>query len=103
MAHKSKEWSDGYVTAMVFLYDIFQSRSNALHSRGIRRKDIKMILAVIDAAICSRNRLAEVGPRNMDLILRGDGTAKLVERPNKKEKKNNDNSPRTDSGADPEL
>ena len=101
--NNNESWSEGYVTAMVFLYDIFKTRSNALYNRGLRRKDIKMILAVIDAAICSRNRLAEVGPRNMNLILRGDGTAKFVEKPKKKEKKNNDNSPRTDSGADPEL
>ena len=103
MVVKSNQWQEGYTTAMVYLYDIFKTRSNALYNRGLRRKDIKMILAVIDAAICSRNRLAEVGPRNMDLILRGDGTAKFVERQKKKEKKKDDDSPRTDSGACPEL
>lgn len=76
----NKDWQDGYAAAMVFLYDIFKSRSNALYARGVRRKDLRMILAVIDAAIFARNRLAEVGPRNMDLVLHSDGTAEFIER-----------------------
>ena len=102
MVGKTKEWQEGYATAMVFLYDIFQSRSNALYKRGLRRKDIKMILAVIDAAIYSRNRLAEIGPRNMDLVLCSDGTAKFIERQTK-EKKQHDDSPRIDSSSCNEL
>jgi len=77
---KSKDWNDGYAAAMVFLYDIFQSRSNALFARGLRRKDIRMILAVIDAAIHARGRLSEIGPRNMDLVLHSNGTAEFKER-----------------------
>ena len=77
---RSKDWQDGYAAAMVFLYDIFDSRSNALYRRGLRRKDIRMILAVIDAAVRARGRLAEIGPRNMDLVLRGNGTAEFVEK-----------------------
>ena len=80
MDTKSKDWNEGYTTAMVFLYDIFKSRSNALYARGLRRKDIRMILAVIDAAIYARGRMAEVGPRNMDLVLFGDGTAAFKEK-----------------------
>ena len=80
MGIKSKDWHDGYTTAMVFLYDIFHSRSNALYARGIKRKDIRMILAVIDAAIYARGRLAEIGPRNMDLVLHNDGTASFIEK-----------------------
>ena len=80
MDTKSKDWYEGYTTAMVFLHDIFQSRSNALHARGLRRKDIRMILAVIDAAICARRRMAEIGPRNMNLVLHGNGTAEFKEK-----------------------
>ena len=72
--------NDWYAAAMVFLYDIFHSRSNALYARGLRRKDIRMILSVIDAAICARGRLSEIGPRNMDLVLKKDGSAEFVER-----------------------
>lgn len=81
---RSKDWQDGYAAAMVFLYDIFDSRSNALYNRGLRRKDIRLILATIDAAIRARNRLSEVGPRNMDLVLKKDGSAEFVERKNGK-------------------
>lgn len=81
---RSKDWQDGYAAAMVFLYDIFDSRSNALYHRGLRRKDIRLILATIDAAICARDRLSEVGPRNMDLVLKKDGSAEFVERKNGK-------------------
>lgn len=80
----SKDWQDGYAAAMVFLYDIFESRSNALYNRGLRRKDIRLILATIDAAIRARDRLSEVGPRNMDLVLKKDGSAEFVERKNGK-------------------
>lgn len=80
MATKSKDWQDGYAAAMVFLYDIFESRSNALYARGIRRKSIRLILAVIDAAVRARNRLAEIGPRNMDLVIHKNGTAEFIER-----------------------
>lgn len=81
---RSKDWQDGYAAAMVFLYDIFDSRSNALYNRGLRRKDIRLILATIDAAIRARDRLSEVGPRNMDLVLKKDGSAEFVERKNGK-------------------
>ena len=81
---RSKDWQDGYAAAMVFLYDIFESRSNALYNRGLRRKDIRLILATIDAAIRARDRLSEVGPRNMDLVLKKSGSAEFVERKNGK-------------------
>ena len=81
---RSRDWQDGYAAAMVFLYDIFDSRSNALYNRGLRRKDIRLILATIDAAIRARDRLSEVGPRNMDLVLKKSGSAEFVERKNGK-------------------
>ena len=81
MAIKSKDWNEGYTTAMCFLSDIFESRSNAFYSRGLlRRKDVKMVVSIIDASIRARQRLAEIGPRNMDLILHKNGYAEFVER-----------------------
>lgn len=80
MDTKSKEWHSGYTTAMVYLSDIFESRANALFKRGLRRKDIRMIVAICDAAFKARNRLAEVGPRGMDLVLHKNGTAEFVEK-----------------------
>ena len=80
MDTNSEEWKAGYAAAIVFLYDIFESRSNALYRRGIRRKDLRLILAVIDAMLVSRDRIAEVGPRNLDLVLHKSGTVEFIER-----------------------
>ena len=81
---RSKDWCDGYAAAMALLYDIFDSRSDALYRRGIRRKDIDMILAVIRAAIVARDRLAEVGVRNMQLAVYKSGKAEFFEKDNVK-------------------
>lgn len=81
---KSKDYAAGFAAAIVLLYDVFDSRSNALYKRGLRRKDIRMILAVIDAMLRSRDKLSSLGPRNMDLVLKKDGSAEFVERKNGK-------------------
>ena len=81
---RSKDWCDGYAAAMALLYDIFDSRSDALYRRGLRRKDIDMILAVIRAAIVARDRLAEVGVRNMQLAVYKSGKAEFFEKDNVK-------------------
>ena len=81
----NKDWSEGYTTAMVFLSDIFESRTQAFYTRNLlRKKDIKFIIRVIDAAIASRDKLARVGPRNMDLILHKSGAVEFVEKKNGK-------------------
>jgi len=80
---ESREYRAGFAAAIVLLYDTFESRSNALFKRGLRRKDIRMILAIIDAMLISRDKLSTVGPRNMDLVLHKNGTAEFVERNNK--------------------
>ncbi len=81
---KSKDYAAGFAAAIVLLYDVFDSRSNALYKRGLRRKDIRLILAVIDAMLRSRDKLSSLGPRNMDLVLKKDGSAEFVERKNGK-------------------
>lgn len=96
---KSKEYFQGFTDALCFISDIFESRSNALYRLGLRRKDIRMIVAVCDAAIRVRKRLAEIGPRNFNLLVYKSGTAEFVERV----KSIGSNSPRTDSDASPEL
>lgn len=81
----NNDWSEGYTTAMVFLSDIFESRTQAFYTRNLlRKKDIKFIIRVIDAAIASRDKLARVGPRNMDLILHKSGAVEFVEKKNGK-------------------
>ena len=76
MAVKSKEYSDGFAAGLIFAMDTFESRSNAIYSRKwLRRKDIKLVVAILDAIFRSRD----------------------------KEKKKHDNSPGTDSGAPDEL
>ena len=81
---KSKDYAAGFAAAIVLLYDVFDSRSNALYKRGLRRKDIRLILAVIDAMLRSRDKLSSIGPRNLDLVLKKDGSAEFVERKNGK-------------------
>jgi hypothetical protein len=81
---KSKDYAAGFAAAIVLLYDVFDSRSNALYKRGLRRKDIRLILAVIDAMLRSRDKLSSLDPRNMDLVLKKDGSAEFVERKNGK-------------------
>ena len=69
----SKEYAAGFAAAIVLMYDIIESRSNALYKRGIRRKDIRMILAILDAMLRHRDKLCTVGPRNMNLVLYKSG------------------------------
>jgi len=76
----SKDWYEGFTVAMVWLHDIFKSRTNALYARGVRKRDVRMILAIIDAAFMARKKMSEIGPRAMDLILHSDGTAEFIER-----------------------
>lgn len=77
----SKDWQDGYATAFVYLSDIFESRTNAFYTRNLlRKKDIRFVIAVIDACLKARDRLAEVGPRNMDLVVYKSGKVEFVEK-----------------------
>ena len=90
--NKSNDWDAGYAAAIVLLYDIFDSRSDALYKRGLRRKDIRMILSIIDAMLVARDKIATIGPRNMDLLLYKSGKAEFVEKKKKKDERSKTNS-----------
>lgn len=78
---KSEEWCAGYTTALCYIADVFESRANAFYVRNLlRKKDTRLVVNIIDAVFRARDKLAEVGPRGMDLILHKDRTAEFVER-----------------------
>lgn len=84
--HKSKDYYTGFTDALCFISDIFESRGNALYRIGLRRKHIRMIVAICDAAIRARIKMSEIGPRNMDLVLYKSGKAEFIERKKKNER-----------------
>ena len=83
MDTNSKEYAAGFAAAIVLMYDIIESRSNALYKRGIRRKDIRMILAILDAMLRHRDQRCTVGPRTMNLVLYKSGSVEFEERKQK--------------------
>jgi len=80
----SEDYSDGFAAAIVLMYDIIESRSDALYKRGLRRKDIRMILAILDAMLRHRNKLCTIGPRNLDLVMYKSGRFEFEERKQKR-------------------
>lgn len=101
---KSSDYKRGFQDALIFAIEIFETRKDTMFSRKwFRRKDIKRIISILDAAFYAREKLINLGPRGMDLILRPDGSFEFRERQKKNEKDNNDNSQRTDSGNASEL
>ena len=104
MEGKSQQFIEGFTTALIWLEDVFQTRGNAMfYRKWLRRKDIRLVIGIIDAMFRARNQMVDLGPRGMDLILCPDGSFEFRERQKKKEKDNNDNSQRTDSGNASEL
>lgn len=81
---KNKEYDAGFAAAIVLMYDIVKSRSDALYKRGISRKNIRMILEILDAMLRHRNKLCTVGPRNMNLVLYKSGRVEFEERKQKR-------------------
>lgn len=78
---KSQDYLDGFTQAMVFLSDIFESHSDAFMKKGIlRKKDVRLVVSVIDACIRRREVLADIGSRNMNLFVRKDGRVDLKEK-----------------------
>ena len=85
MAHKhifkSQEWLDGYVAGLIWISDIFESHTNAFARAGLlRKKDVKLVVNIIDAAIRRRELLAEKGSRGVDLFIGKDYSASLKEK-----------------------
>ena len=103
MEGNSQQFIEGFTTALIWLEEVFQTRGNAIYSRKwLRRKDIRLVIGIIDAMFRARKKMMTLGPRGMDLILRPDGSFVFREK-EKKEKTKNDNRSRTDSVPDPEL
>ena len=80
----SDDYAAGFAAAIVLMYDIIESRSEALYKRGLRRKDIRMILAILDAMLRHRNKLCTIGPRNLDLVMYKSGRVEFEERKQKR-------------------
>lgn len=90
---KSNEYMVGFRDALIFAGDIFESRINSIYTRKwMRKKDVEMVIAILDAAFRARYKLAEFGPRGLNLVLCRDGSFEFREIETK-EKKKNDNSP----------
>jgi len=65
---------------MVWISDIFELHQDAFVKKGLlRKKDVKLVINIIDAAIRRRETLADVGPRNMNLFI-GKNSASLKEK-----------------------
>ena len=78
---KSNEDMQGFTDALIFLSDIFESHSDAfLRKRLLRKKDTRLVVGIIDAAIRRRETLADVGPKKMNLFIRPDRSADLKEK-----------------------
>ena len=79
--HKSPDWYEGFTTAMVFLSDIFESHSKGMIEKyRMRKKDLRIVINIIDACIRRREVLAEIGPRNMNLFVSKSGSVSLKEK-----------------------
>ena len=77
---RSPEFINGMTAGMVWISDIFELHTDAFVKKGLlRKKDVKLVLNVIDAAIRRRETLADVGPRNMNLFI-GKDSASLKEK-----------------------
>ena len=93
MAKHSDDYMRGFTEAIILAGDIFESRANAFYVRKwLRKKDVQMIVAIIDAMFRARYKICNLGPRGMNLVLCRDGSFEFREIKTK-EKSNNDNSP----------
>ena len=77
---KSPEFMAGLTAGLVWMSDIFETHSDAFYRRGLlRRKDTKLVVDIINAAIRRRETLADVGPKKMNLFVRPDRSVELKE------------------------
>ena len=78
---KSHDFTDGFTAALVYVSDLFESHADALIEKKLMRKrQIKLVVSIIDACIRRRETLADVGPKKMNLFVRPDGRADLKEK-----------------------
>ena len=77
---RSPEFIEGMTAGMVWISDIFELHEDAFVKKGLlRKKDVRLVLNIIDAAIRRRETLADVGPKNMNLFI-GRSSASLKEK-----------------------
>ena len=78
---KSPEYTQGFTEALVFVSDIFDLHQSAFVKKGLlRKKDITLVLNIIDACIRRRDVLSDVGPKGVDLFIGKDRSASLKEK-----------------------
>lgn len=77
---KSDEYMRGATAAFVFVSDLFEKRSHAFVKKGLlRKKDVKLVCAILDACIRRREVLMDVGADKVNLFIRKDGHADIKE------------------------
>lgn len=78
---KSPEYMRGFTEALVHISDIFELHSDAFLKKGLlRKKDTKLVVNIINAAIRRREVLADVGGKGMNLFVGRNGSASLKEK-----------------------
>ena len=78
---RSPDFINGMTAGMVWISDIFELHTDAFVKKGLlRRKDVKLVLNIIDAAIRRRETLADVGPKGMNLFIGKNRSASLKEK-----------------------
>lgn len=81
MALQSDEFRNGYTQALLDMYIIFDSHSNALYrSKKLPLKGVKFVLAVIDGIIKRRDTIMDIGPDKMNMFARKDNTVDFKEK-----------------------
>ena len=84
----SDDYRRGFQDAVIYANEIFESRVNAFYKRKwLRKKDSAIVIAILDAMFRARDRMAEVGPRNMNLVLCRDGSFEFRENETKENTK----------------
>lgn len=78
---RSKDYADGYLMALLDMSTILETRTSAISCRtGMRIKDIKLIINIIDAIIRRRETVMDVGIKKMNMFIRKDKTVDLKEK-----------------------
>lgn len=81
MSVQSDEFRKGYTQALLDMYIIFDSHSDAIYSSGkLQRKGITFVLAVIDGIIKRRDTIMDVGPQKMNMFARKNHTVEFKEK-----------------------
>lgn len=81
MALKSPEYMQGFTDALVYISYVFEKHSDAFMNKGyLKKKETRLVVSIIDAALRRRETLADVGPNKMNLFIRKDRSADMKEK-----------------------